>query len=439
MAAVSIGITMSVLDGAIANIALPRIARDLGATPSAAVWVVNGFQLAVTVCLLPFAALGERFSARRVFQWGLLLFTAASFACGSAQTLTQLISGRIAQGVGAAGMMSTYPALLSVIYPRRLLGRGIGVSAAVIGVSGAIGPSVAAAILAVARWPWLFMLNVPLGVAGFALCARALPFRTGKPWPLDWLGSAGSAVVLALLVVGLDSLGRTASRPNGALQIVLAMALGAALLRFQARKSFPVVPVDLLRIPTLRLALGTSVCSYAAYILCFLSLPFLMQDLLGWSAVRTGLLLTPIPLAIAATAPLAGRLSDRHSAGLLCGIGLLLMTAGAVLLRCLPFAASGADLAWRGALFGIGFGFFQTPNNRALLHAAPADRASSVGGLLATARTTGQSCGAALLAVTLQMGSTAGVRHALELSACLACVGALVSILRLLPMDRPCA
>src|SRR6516225_6896310 len=182
MLVVLTGLSMSVLDGTIANIALPTIARELCTDPANAVWVVNAYQLAVTISLLPFASLGELRGYRRVFVAGLAVFTLGSLACALSGSLTTLVAARVLQGFGGAGIMSVNTALLRFIYPADQLGRGVGINALVGSISAAIGPSVAAGILSIASWQWLFAINVPLGVVAlvFADRARPSPFRLAQ-------------------------------------------------------------------------------------------------------------------------------------------------------------------------------------------------------------------------------------------------------------------
>ncbi len=170
-----LALTMAVLDGAIANVALPTIARELAAAPASSVWVVNGYQLAIVVSLLPFAALGERIGYRRVFLGGVVVFTAGSAACALSHTLATLIAARVGQGLGAAAVMSVNGALLRFTYPARQLGRGIGFNALVVSAAAALGPTIASGILSVGPWEWLFGVNVPIGVAAFLIGRAWLP------------------------------------------------------------------------------------------------------------------------------------------------------------------------------------------------------------------------------------------------------------------------
>ena len=170
-----IAVGMASLDTSIANTALPTIARDLQASPSASIWVVNAYQLALVASLLPLGALGEIVGFRRVYSAGLAVFTVASLFCALSWSLPSLTAARVLQGFGAAGIMSVNTALIRFIYPANRLGRGVGFNALVVATSTALGPSVAAAVLRVADWPMLFAVNVPAGLLALWLAARSLP------------------------------------------------------------------------------------------------------------------------------------------------------------------------------------------------------------------------------------------------------------------------
>lgn len=430
---IALGLIMAVLDGAIANVALPTIARDLDMSPASSIWVVNAYQLAVTVSLLPFAALGDMLGYRKVYRWGLVVFTLASLACAQAHSLPELAVARMVQGFGASGIMSVNTALIRFIYPRRLLGTAMGINALTVAVSSAVGPTVAAGILSVASWQWLFYVNVPIGVVALLLGLRTLP-RTDTSGERFDVGSALlNAAAFGLLITGVDGLGQGEGRWLVAGELVLACVAGTLLVLRQLSRSNPLLPVDLLRIPIFALSIGTSICSFAGQTLAYVSLPFYLQYALGKSAVATGLLMTPWPLTVAVVAPIAGRLSDRYPAGLLGGAGMAAMAGGMVLLAVLPAHPSAADIAWRMVICGFGFGLFQTPNNRAMLAVTPRARTGAAGGMLSTARLLGQSTGAALVAVVFGLVPTHGTTVTLLVGAGFALGAAGVSVLRLIP------
>ena len=172
IATIVIGISMAVLDGAIANVALPTIAKDLNASPASSIWIVNAYQIAIVISLLSLSFLGDMFGYRRVYQCGLVVFTLTSLFCALSDSLHTLTLARIAQGFGGAALMSVNTALIRLIYPHRHLGRGMGINSFIVAVSSAAGPTIAAAILSVASWQWLFAINVPAGAARAVTAGR---------------------------------------------------------------------------------------------------------------------------------------------------------------------------------------------------------------------------------------------------------------------------
>jgi MFS transporter, DHA2 family, multidrug resistance protein len=430
---IGLGLVMAVIDGAIANVALPTIAESLDASPAFSIWIVNGYQLAITISLLPLASLGEIIGYRRVYLAGLLLFTFASLFCALSHTLLLLTVARIVQGFGAAGILSVNAALVRFTYPRAQLGRGIGVNALVVAISAAVGPTVAAAILAVGTWPYLFAINVPLGIVALALGWRTLPHTLPAVHSFDWPSAALSAITFGLGIAAIDSVGHGETLVFCLSEFAMAAAAGLLLVLRQARMASPLLPLDLLRIPIFALSISTSIASFCGQMLAFVSLPFYLESQFGYTAVQMGLLMTPWPIAVAFAAPLAGRLVERYPAGLLGGIGLALFAAGLGALALLPANPTIFDVVWRMALSGIGFGLFQTPNNRTLIAAAPRERSGGASGMLGTARLLGQTMGAALVALFLARYPADGTQISLSVGVGFALLGAALSMLRLSP------
>ena len=427
-----IGVGMASLDTSIANTALPSIAADVHATPAGSIWVVNAYQLALVATLLPFGALGEIFGYRRVYAVGLAVFTAASLVCALSWSLPTLTAARVLQGLGASGMMSVNTALVRFIFPKAMLGRGLGINAMTVAVLTALGPTVAAGILSVAAWPLLFAVNVPFGVAAVVLALRVLPDTPRAARRFDWASGLLNAAAFGLLVFGIGEIAHSASRFVVLLVLAGAAAAGAALVRRQRNLSAPMLPLDLYRRPMFALSSLTSVCSFSAQGLAYVSLPFLFQTVLGHSAVETGLLLTPWPVMTALAAPVAGPLSDRYPPALLGGAGLAVLCAGLSLMAALPPDATTAGIAWRLAVCGAGFGFFQSPNLRAIMSSAPPERSGGASGTVATSRLLGQSLGAALVALCFGLSGQHGPSLALGLGAGFAGTACMVSLSRLL-------
>jgi MFS transporter, DHA2 family, multidrug resistance protein len=428
---VALAIAMSVIDGVIANIALPTIAREFQASPAGSIWVVNAYQLAVTILLLPLASLGEIWGFRRIYVAGLAIFTLASLCCALSASLPALTLARILQGIGAAGIMSVNGALVRFIWPRRMLGHGLGFNAVVVAISAAIGPTVAAAILAVASWQWLFAVNLPVGLVAL-VASRALPATPPSKRRFDTPSAVLNALFFGLLITAIDGAGHGQDALAVGSEALAAVLAGAALVLRQLPQTSPLLPVDLLRLPIFALSIATSITSFAAQMLSYVALPFFLQDTLGQSQVETGLLMTPWPLATAIVAPLAGRLADRYPAGMLGGLGLAGFAAGLAALALLPGHPSVGDIVWRMALCGAGFGLFQSPNNRAIIGSAPRERSGGASGMLGTARLLGQTLGAALMALIFGLAGERATSLALVIAAGFAAIAAGVSCLRLI-------
>lgn len=424
---------LAALDTTIANTALPQTARGLRASDATIIWVANAYQIAMIAALLPFAALGESMGYRKVFVGGLVVFSVASVICGAATMLPMLVAGRAAQGIGAAAIMSVISAFIRHIYPPTMLGRGIGMNALVVALGFTLGPVIASAVLTVASWHWLFLINVPIALMSAALSLRHLPDAAGGRHRFEALSATLCAAFLGLLTLGLCSVenGGGAGRPVAA--VLLAGACFALLLRNQRSHPAPMLPLDLLSIRIVRLSSLTSMCAFATQSLALVSLPFHLQGTLGVTVVVTGLLLAAWPLAVALMALVAAPLSDqgRIAPGLLCGAGLLILAAGMVSLATMPVDARSAAIAVRLALCGAGFGLFQSPNMREIMSKSPANRSGGASGLVAISRLMGQTCGAALVAQCFRAWQASGPVTSLWLGGACALLGSIFSVMRL--------
>jgi len=436
---IALGIMMAVLDGAIANVALPTIARDLSASPAESIWIVNAYQIAIVISLLSLSFLGDMLGYRRIFQAGLILFIATSLFCALSSTLTTLTVARVLQGFGGAALMSVNTALIRIIYPQRFLGRGMAINSLIVAVSSAAGPTIAAAILAVASWQWLFLINIPFGLAALWLALRFLPDNPQKArqQKFDIPSAVMNALFFGLLITALSGFSQGQPASLIVTELAALIVTGIIFVRRQLTLPVPLLPVDLLRLPLFSLSIGTSVCSFCAQMLAMVSLPFYLQNVLGRDEVATGLLLTPWPLATMVMAPIAGRLIEKYHAGLLGGLGLALFAAGLFLLAMLPAQPADADIIWRMMLCGAGFGLFQSPNNHTIISAAPRNRSGGASGMLGTARLTGQSAGAALVALMFNLFSDSGTHASLTLAGGFASAAAAISLVRLTQSRAP--
>jgi DHA2 family multidrug resistance protein-like MFS transporter len=431
VAAIFTALAMASLDTAIANIALPAIAADLNVSPADVVWVVNIYQIAVVASLLPLGALGEIVGHQRIYLGGLLLFTLASLGCALAWSLPSLTVARALQGLGASGLMAVNAALVRFVYPTHMLGRGFGHNALVVGTAFTFGPTIASAILAFGTWPWLFAVNIPFGVIALLIGLKTLPNTPRAKHAFDFTSAALTASCLGLFIVGIGGAAHQVSPAVVGVMLGAALLIGWFMIRRDADHPAPMLPIDLFRRPMFALSAATSVCSFAVQGLAFVSLPFYFEDVLHRTQVETGFFLTPWPLVVAIMAPIGGRLSDRYPVGILGGLGLVLLGIGMALLAMLPPNPGTVDIVWRMVVCGIGFGFFQTPNLRALMASAPSHRSGSASSIVATSRLTGQTLGAALAALCFALAGHDGATLALALGAGFAALGSVMSFLRL--------
>lgn len=434
--AVLVPVIISTVDISLTSTALPTIARDIGASSATSVWVINAYYLAVVASLLPFAAMGEIYGHRRVFLAGQILFMAGALASGFAWSLPSLVVSRAVLGLGAAAISAVTPALIRYIYPPEQLGRGLGLYVLVVAISFTTGPTLASLVLTLTSWPWLYLVNLPVGLVALAMSLRHLPATARSTHRFDAASAALCATLFACILLGLASI----AHRLGWLPILgawtAALACGHALLRREAGRPAPILAMDLFRIPLFALSSMTSICAFTVQGLAFVALPFLLHTVLGYSQAETGLLITPWPAALAVMALVAAPMGDRYPPGILGGCGLLVLLAGLVSVALLPGDARPFDIAWRLAICGIGFGFFQSPNMRAIMASAPLHRSGGASGIVATSRLLGQAIGAAIVALCLSLAPTQGAVLALWVGCGAAALGSLASFLRLLPAVR---
>ena len=406
--AASLALIMSVLDANIVNVVLPTLSREFGTSPSTTIWVMNAYQLAITVSLLSFSSLGDIYGYHKVFLSGVAVFCVTSLICVLSTSFWMLTVARVLQGFGASAITSVNTAQLRTIYPRKYLGRGLGISAMVVAVSAVAGPSVASIIL-------------------------SLGSREKKQnRKFDKTSALANALTFGLLIYSMEGFAHHENAYLLAAQIFLLFIVGYYYIRRQLHQDFPLLPVDLLKIPIFSLSVCTSICSFTAQMLALVSLPYFLQNTLGRTEVATGLLLTPWPVATLFTAPLAGYLVERIHAGILGSIGMLIFATGLFLLTVLPAIPTDGAIIWRMIVCGIGFGLFQTPNNSTIMASAPIQRSGGASGMIGTARLLGQTLGATLVALLFSFAMhDKGTTVCLWAGAIFALIAAVVSCIRL--------
>ena len=409
--AVLAAIMMGVLDGTVMNVALPTLSKEFNVTPSDIIWVVNAYQLVVTMMLLGFAAIGDVFGYKKVFLCGVSIFVTASALCAMSKSFEMMVASRILQGIGGACTMSINTALLRIIFPPARLGRVMAANAVIVAVTAASGPALGGAILSIGHWSWIFLMNIPLGLAALIIGWKLLPHNPPQKTKqkLDGQSVVMNAVFFGLLIYTIEGMAHDGFSTLLLLQAVVTVIVGVLYIRRQLQIPMPILPVDLFRIPIFSLSIGCSIACFTAQMLALVSLPFFMQHSLGMGVAATGLLMTPWPLATTLTAPIAGRMIERVHPGILGAVGMGIFAIGLCLLATLGNDTELWNLAWRMAVCGIGIGLFQTPNNVTITTSAPIQRSGGASGMIGTARVLGQTLGTAIVAILFHyMGQESG-------------------------------
>lgn len=430
---VILSIVISVLDGTIMNVALPTLTEEFGIEPDTSIWIVNAYQMVIMMFLLIFSALGDIYGYRKIFLSGTFIFTVASGLCVLSINFPMLIVSRILQGIGAACVMSVNTALIRQIYPPHYLGRGMSYNAMAVAISSVAGPTIAGFILSSLSWHWLFAINLPFGIIALVLGTKYLPanIRNNKR-KIDFWSCAGNALTFGLLIYAVEGFAHKESLGLITFLFIAFLVIGFLYIRKQLHTDTPLLPVDLLRIPLFTLSVTTSIGSFMAQMLAMVSLPFYLQDVMGFSPAEIGILITPWPLATFLIAPVAGRLVEKVHPGFLGAIGMLFFASGLLLLYFLPAHAGSFEIGWRIVLCGIGFGLFQTPNNFTLVSSAPAHRSGGASGMLGMARLVGQTVGTTSVAIVFTlMSHTDGAELCLLIGAIVALLAGVSSISRI--------
>jgi len=393
LAIVAVGIFMATLDTSIVNISLPTIAHYFGVALSGAVeWVIIAYLVVIAGVLLTIGRLADMIGHKPIWVAGLVIFTVGSAICGAAPSLGLLIAARGLQGLGGALLMSISPAMLINAFPAHERGRALGLNAVVVALGVSVGPTLGGIITEHLTWRWIFYVNVPIGVIGFIASMRVLTerMRRGRG-RFDPLGAVLLAIGLVALTMGL-SFGQEWGWTSPLLLSTLVVGIIAllALVVVERRVSDPIIDLTLLRGRVFLSANASLILSFLALFAVSFMLPFYLEELRGFSTEQAGLLLTPLPLTIAVLAPFSGMLADRIGTRWLAAGGLAIACLGLVLISQLNAQSSVWDIIWRLVVTGAGQALFQSPNNSALLGAAPRGQQGSASGFLATGRVVGK-------------------------------------------------
>lgn len=392
---VNMTILMATLDVSIVNVALPTLVKELGTDFATVQWVMVSYLLVVTSLMLSASRLGDMLGKKRLFIIGLVVFTLASLLCGLAWDVGSLIVFRALQGVGAVGVQALGAAIITEIVPREQLGKAMGFIGGTVSLGLSAGPSIGGLLIGLAGWRSIFLVNVPIGLLAWWIIQREVP-QLQRPQERETFDFAGA--VTLFLSLGCFALGLTRGQQQGFDQptvlglLAVAACLLLGFLWWQLRCRHPMLDLSLFRNKLFSLNLAMSYCVFVGLGYIYI-LPFFFQLAQGYGPEAIGLLLVVVPGTMGLVSPLAGMLSDRWGArGVSIG-GLLLFIVGALSMTTLEAQTPWWGFVLRAIPIGLGIGFFQAPNNSAIMGQAPRNRLGVVSGLMNYSRTIGQTTG----------------------------------------------
>ena len=399
MLVVGVGGFMAALNSASLIIILPTLQSDLHTDLINILWVLLSYTLASAVLLLSVGRLADLIGNKRIYLLGYLIFGLGSLLCALANNVWVLIAARFVQGVGGALLMANTSAIITHTFPRRELGRALGVASLAFSVGTTLGPIVGGILTDKINWHWAFWFNVPIAAVGLLLAARYLYNEVGARSQtarerFDWAGAILLAVSLSALLyfVSLGPLyGWGSARILGAL--VLSIVAAALFIYSQLRVAQPLLQLRLFNNRLFTMAnLSASLASMGMIAVLFL-MPFYLEDVLHYSLFLSAVLLTPYPVTMLIIAPISGWLSDRFGSRTLGTIGMALAALSLLWMSTLTIHSSYGEVAVRLVVLGLGMGLFQSPNNSAVMSAAPANARGVASAVLGTMRNLGTMLG----------------------------------------------
>ena len=396
---VGVGTFMSALDGSVVNTVLPLLRGELRTSVAGVEWVMTVYLLVVSALLLGVGRAGDLYGHKRIYITGFLLFIVGSALCGLAPSVGALVGMRGVQAVGAAMLYANSPAILTKSFPAAQRGRVLGAQVTFTYLGLTTGPSLGGWLAAAFGWRSIFYINVPLGVLAVALALSVIEDDRpeGDAEPFDFAGAALFTSGLVALLVALNQGHAWGWGSPRTMALLGAAALLLALFFFVERgRANPMLDLSLFRSRVLSASTATALLNYICLYSVLFVVPFLLIQARGLDTQRAGLVMTAQPIVVALVTPFSGTLSDRIGSRTLAALGMLVLSAGLVLLAVAAGSASLAPVAGALGVVGLGIGLFVSPNNSALMGAAPRQRQGIAAGILATARNVGMVLGVGL-------------------------------------------
>jgi EmrB/QacA subfamily drug resistance transporter len=399
MAAVGTGVFLATVDGSIINVSLPTLVRSLNTEFAVVQWVVLAYLLTITCTMAGIGRLADMVGKKTIYMSGFVVFTIGSALCGLSPSVNWLIGFRILQAIGAAMTMALGAAIVTEAFPPEERGRAMGIIGAIVSVGIVMGPALGGLILGVLSWRWIFYVNLPVGIAGTIMALRYLPdFKPGGRQRFDIPGALSLCFSLLLLLFGL-----TLGQQQGFFQPLIYLLIGGGLVLagvfvlIEKKVAQPMINPELFSNPILSVNLTAGFISFIGLGGTIILLPFYLANIMEFPSIKVGLLMGIIPVMLGVTSPLSGALSDRIGSRKITMAGLVVMLIGFLAASTLNQEISVFGYIVRVAAIGAGIGIFMSPNNSAIMGAAPRHQLGIVSGMMAQSRTLGQTVGVAVI------------------------------------------
>jgi EmrB/QacA subfamily drug resistance transporter len=409
--AVCIGAFMGQLDASIVTLALPALERSFHSSLAAVSWVGLSYLLVLVATVAAVGRLADMVGRKLLYIYGFVIFIGSSALCAAAPSLIALDCFRALQAVGAAMLQANSVAIIALAVPRQRLGRSLGVQGAAQALGLALGPSVGGLLLAAGGWRLLFLVNVPIGLVGMAAALLFIPRseHLQNRARFDWLGFALFFPAVVALVFAISQGHHQGwTSPLMVMVVAVAAVLGAGFVLWERRCQSPMVDVSLFHRVRFTAGVSSSVLAFMVLFGVLVVVPFYLERASGYGAVRTGIELMVMPVALGLVAPFAGRMADQFGVRLPAAAGMATAAAGLGALGWLrPPTAGFLGLL---VMVGAGLGLFMAPNNAGIMAAVPSEQSGLASGLLNMSRGVGTALGLAVTtAVFSSLGGDGGV------------------------------
>lgn len=390
--------------GTSVNIALPTIGLDFGADAILLNWITNGFLLAAAIFAVPFGRVADIHGMKKIFTYGIIIFTAASLSCALSPSSLILIASRIIQGIGSAMIFVTGLAIITSVYPPHHRGKAIGINIAAVYIGLSLGPVIGGLMTQYLGWRSLFFLMIPFGLLVVAIVFWKLhdEWAASRGEKFDFIGSIIYSIMLLLIMYGFSSLPKI----DGWIMLILGVIGLLAFIKWELRTASPVFNIRLFKNTEFTFSSMAALINYSATFAVSLLLSYYLQYIKGFEPHAAGLILVFQPILMAVTAPIAGRMSDRFDARIIATAGMATVTIALFTLTFLDFNTPLTDIIIGLVVLGLGFGLFSSPNTNVIMGSVERKFYGVASATVSTMRLIGQtmSIGIATLIFALFIG-----------------------------------